>query len=151
MLKVAREAGEDEDPNIQLLKEKGIWIGSELKEFLSYRHMCFYILEPFQKLKFEKLKRKLSQPNPRCINGDYPKSFKENEVSYMKYPRFVDYWKIDQNIFDDLKEEHMINSELFTDEEWIEIQSIKPWKRCQKQVAREIIATEICEQLNISS
>ena len=38
-----------------------------------------------------------------------------------------------------------------SEDEWIEIQSLEPWKRCERQVAREIIALDICNHLNIST
>jgi hypothetical protein len=149
--KIARETGEDEDPNIQLLAENGIWVSKEEIEFFSCRHLCLYVLEPFQDHQFEEIKKKIQKVLPSYKTKCYLKVIKKDGKEYIKYPRLVEDWKISQNILEDLKERHMINNDFLTEDEWIEIQSLEPWKRCERQVAREIIALDICNHLNIST
>ncbi|MBA7527180.1 hypothetical protein ES705_19355 [subsurface metagenome] len=69
----------------------------------------------------------------------------------MKYPYFVEDNVISDNIYDDLEEEHEINCTNYTEKAWEEIKKLESWKKCERQVAREIIALDICNHLNIST
>jgi len=69
----------------------------------------------------------------------------------MKYPYFVEDNVISDNIYDDLEEEHEINCKNYTEKDWEEIKKLESWKKCERQVAREIIALDICNHLNIST
>jgi len=116
-----------------------------------FSHLCLYVLEPLQNHQFEEYKKKIQKVLPNYKTKCYLKVIKKDGMEYIKYPRLVEYWKISQNILEDLKERHMIKNDFFTEDEWIEIQSLEPWKRCERQVAREIIALDICNHLNIST
>jgi len=151
LYKIARETGEDEDPNITLLLDNNIWVTKEEIEFFSCRHKCFYIIEPYKEFKYKEIKRVIRKVLSNIVTEDYVGIIIKNGTKYMKYPRLVENWKIFKNIFDDLKVAHEIKGVEFTEEEWIEIQTSEPWKKSENQVAREIIAIEICEHLNIST
>jgi len=149
--KIARETGEDEDPNITLLLENNIWVTKEEIEFFSCRHKCFYIIEPYKEFKHKEIIRVMRKVLSNIVTENYVSIITKNGMVYMKYPRLVENWKISKNILEDLEMEHKIKGEEFSEDEWIEIQTSEPWKKSEKQVAREIIALEICEHLNIST
>jgi len=148
--KIARETGEDEDPNITLLSEKNIIVTSEEIEFFSCRHKCFYIIEPYKEFDYNEICRVIKKGFSCIVIEDFVSIITKKGLKYMKYPRFVENWKITTNILEDLRVEHKIKGEEFNDDDWIEIQTSEPWKKSENQVAREIIALEICEHLNIS-
>jgi len=147
--KIAKETGEDEDPNITLLSEKNIMVTNEEIEFFSCRHICFYIIEPFKEFKYNKIKRMIRNVLSNIVIDDYVSIITKKGKMFIRYPRLVENWKISQNILEDLKSVHKIKGEDFSEDEWIEIQSSEPWKKSENQVAREIIALEICEDLNL--
>lgn len=151
MRKIARETGEDEDPNITLLSEKNIEVTSEEIEFFSNRHKCFYIIEPYKEFFNRKICRAMKKACFSIITEDFVRIITIKGIKYMKYPRMVENWRITTNILEDLKVVHKIKGEEFTEDEWIEIQTSEPWKKSENQVTREIIALEICEHLNIST
>ena len=76
---------------------------------------------------------------------------RKNGNNFMKYPYLVEDNVISDNIYDDLEEEHEINCKNYTEKDWREIKKLESWKRCERQVAREIIALDICNHLNIST
>ena len=151
MRKIARETGEDEDPNITLLSEKNIIVTSEEIEFFSCRHKCFYIIEPYKEFDYNEICRVMKKTLSFIRSEDFVRIITKKGLKYMKYPRLVENWKITTNILEDLRVEHKIKGEEFNDDDWIEIQTSEPWKKSENQVAREIIALEICEHLNIST
>ena len=151
MRKIARETGEDEDPNITLLSEKNIIVTSEEIEFFSCRHKCFYIIEPYKEFDYNEICRVMKKALSGIVTEDFVIIITKKGLKYMKYPRLVENWKITTNILEDLRVEHKIKGEEFNDDDWIEIQTSEPWKKSENQVAREIIALEICEHLNIST
>ena len=151
MRKIARETGEDEDPNITLLSEKNIIVTSEEIEFFSCRHKCFYIIEPYKEFDYNEICRVMTKALSGIVTEDFVSIITKKGLKYMKYPRLVENWKITTNILEDLRVEHKIKGEEFNDDDWIEIQTSEPWKKSENQVAREIIALEICEHLNIST
>jgi len=149
--KIAREIGEDEDPNIQLLAENGIWVSKEEIENFSCRHRGFFILEPFQEQKYEELRKELENLLLYSKPEDLISVMRKNGKKFMKYPYLVEDNVISDNIYDDLEEEHEINCKNYTEKEWEEIKKLESWKKCERQVAREIIALDICNHLNIST
>ena len=149
LLKIAREIGEDEDPNIQLLAEKGIWVSKEEFVNFSCRHRGFFILEPFQEQKYEELRKKLENLLLYSKPEDLISVMRKNGKSFMKYPYLIEDYVISDNIYDDLEEEHEINCKNYTEKDWEEIKKLESWKKCERQVAREIIALNICNHLNI--
>ena len=151
MRKIARETGEDEDPNITLLSEKNIIVTSEEIEFFSCRHKCFYIIEPYKEFDYSEICTVMKKALSGIVTEDFVSIITKKGLKYMKYPRLVENWKITTNILEDLRVEHKIKGEEFNDDDWIEIQTSEPWKKSENQVAREIIALEICEHLNIST
>lgn len=68
---------------------------------------------------------------------------------YMKYPFIITRLEITDNIYEDLVEEHGINLENFTLNDWENIQELELWEKCEIQVARELIALKICKDLKI--
>ena len=151
MRKIAREIGEEEDPNIQLLAENGIWVSKEEIVNFSCRHRGFFILEPFQEHKYEELRKELENLLLYSKPEDLISVMRKNGKNFMKYPYLVEDNVISDNIYDDLEEEHEINCKNYTEKDWEEIKKLESWKRCEKQVAREIIALDICNHLNIST
>ena len=151
LLKIAREIGEDEDPNIQLLAEKGIWVSKEEFVNFSCRHRGFFILEPFQEQKYEELRKELENLLLYSKPEDLISVMRKNGKNFMKYPYFVEDNVISDNIYDDLEEEHEINCKNYTEKDWEEIKKLESWKKCEAQVTREIIALNICDKLNIST
>ena len=151
MHKIARETGEDEDPNITLLLENNIFVTKEEVEFFSCRHKCFYIIEPYKEFDYNEICRLMKKALSSIVSEDFVRIITKKGIKYMKYPRLVENWSITTNILEDLRETHKIKGEEFNDDEWIEIQASEPWKKSENQVAREIIALEICEHLNIST
>ena len=151
MRKIARETGEDEDPNITLLSEKNIVVTSEEIEFFSCRHKCFYIIEPYKEFDYSEICTVMKKALSGIVTEDFVSIITKKGLKYMKYPQLVENWKITTNILEDLRVEHKIKGEEFNDDDWIEIQTSEPWKKSENQVAREIIALEICEHLNIST
>jgi len=149
--KIARETGEDEDPNITLLSEKNIIVTSEEIEFFSCRHKSLYIIEPYKEFDYKEICRTMKKALSIIGYEDFVRIITRKGIKYMKYPRLVENWSITTNILEDLKVVHKIKGEEFTEDEWIEIQTSEPWKKSENQVAREIIALEICEHLNIST
>ena len=151
MRKIAREIGEDEDPNIQLLAENGIWVSKEEIVNFSCRHRGFFILEPFQEQKYEELRKELENLLLYYKPEDLISVMRKNGKNFMKYPYLVEYNVISDNIYDDLEEEHEINCKNYTEKDWEEIKKLESWKKCEVQVTREIIALNICDKLNIST
>jgi len=151
LCKIARELGEDEDLGITLLSEKNIWITNEEIELFSSRHKSVYIIEPYKELDYSKICSVIKKALSSSKIEDFVSIIKKKGIKYMKYPRMVENWRITTNILEDLKVVHKIKGEEFTEDEWIEIQTSEPWKKSENQVAREIIALEICEHLNIST
>ena len=151
MRKIAREAGEDEDLNITLLSEKNIFVTSEEMEFFSYRHKGLYIIEPYKEFDYKEICRVMKKALSSIRSEDFVRIITKKGRKYMKYPRLVENWSITTNILEDLRETHKIRGAEFNDDEWIEIQASEPWKKSENQVAREIIALEICKYLNIST
>lgn len=68
---------------------------------------------------------------------------------YMKYPFIITRLEITDIIYEDLVEEHGINLEIFTLNDWEYIQELELWEKCENQVARELIALKICKDLKI--
>ena len=149
MRKIAREIGEEEDPNIQLLAENGIWVSKEEIVNFSCRHRGFFILEPFQEHKYEELRKELENLLLYSKPEDLISVMRKNGKNFMKYPYFVEDNVISDNIYDDLEEEHEINCKNYTEKDWEEIKKLESWKKCEAQVTREIIALNICDKLNI--
>ena len=149
--KIAREIGEEEDPNIQLLAENGIWVSKEEIEFFSCRHRGFFILELFQEQRYGELKKDLEGLLFYSKLEDLISVMRKNGKIFMKYPYLVEDNVISDNIYDDLEEEHEINCKNYTEKDWEEIKKLESWKKCERQVARELIALEICDHLNIST
>lgn len=149
--KIARNTGEDEDPNIFLLLENKIRVIKEEIDFFSCRHKIFYIIEPYKENKYKEIKKAMYKAIPNIQTKDYLGVFIKNGLKYMKYPLLVQKWKVASSIFEDLKFEHNIKNEDFTEDEWIEIQNSDAWKKTENQVAREIIAFELCKFFNLSS
>lgn len=149
--KIAREIGEEEDPNIQLLAEKGIWVSKEEIVNFSCRHRVFFILEPFQEQKYEELRKELENLLLYSKPEDLISVMRKNGKNFMKFPYLVEDIVISDNIYDDLEEEHEINCKNYTEKDWEEIKKLESWKKCERQVAREIIALDICNHLNIST
>ncbi len=151
LVKLAREAGEEEDPNIQLLEEYGIWISKEEFVNLSCRQRGFFIKEPFQKQKYKELRKELEKSFLSYKTEELLSVIYKNGIKFMKYPYFVEDYVISDNIYEDLEEEHEINCTNYTEKDWEEIKKLESWKKCEVQVTREIIALNICDELNISS
>ncbi len=151
LLKLAREAGEEEDPNIQLLEEIGIWISKE--EFVNFncRQRGFFIIEPFQEQKCKELRKELENLFLYNKPEELISVMWENGIKLMKYPCLIEDYVITDNIYEDLEEEHEINCTNYTEKDWEEIKKLESWKKCEVQVTREIIALNICDELNISS
>ena len=149
--KIARETGEDEDPNIHLLAENGIWVSKEEIEFFCCRHRGFFIIEPFQEQKFEELRKKFENLFLYSKPEDLISVMWKKGKKFMKYPYLVEDYVISDNIYEDLEEEHEINCTNYTEKAWEEIKKLESWKKCEAQVTREIIALNICDKLNIST
>ena len=149
--KIARETGEDEDPNIQYLASFGVSITKEEFVNLSCRQRGFFIIEPFQEQKCEDLRRELEELFLYYKPEELISVMRKNGKNFMKYPYLVEDYVISDNIYDDLEEEHEINCTNYTEKDWEEIKKLESWKKCEAQVTREIIALNICDELNIST
>jgi hypothetical protein len=149
--KIARETGEDEDPNIQNLIFFGVTITKEEIVNFGCHHRFFFIVEPFQEQKYEELRKELENGLPYPKPEDLISVIWENGKKFMKYPYKVKDYEISDNIYDDLEAEHQIDCTNYTENAWEEIKKLESWKKCERQVAREIIALEICNHLKIST
>ena len=149
--KIARNTGEDQDPNIFLLLGNKIRVTKEEIDFFRSSHKIFYIIEPYKENKYKEIKKAIPKAIPNIQTNDYLYVFIKNGLKYMKYPLLIQKWKVASSIFEDLKFEHNIKNEDFTEDEWIEIQNSDTWKKTENQVAREIIAFELCKFFNLSS
>ena len=67
----------------------------------------------------------------------------------MKYPFVITRLEITENIYEDLVEEHGINLEDYSLNDWEYIRGLQLWEKCEIQVARELIALKICKDLKI--
>ena len=143
--------GEDEDHNIQYLASFGVSITKEEFVNFSCRQRGFFIIEPFQEQKYEKLRKGLEELFPYYKPEELISVMRKNGKNFMKYPYFVEDYVISDNIYEDLEEEHEINCTNYTEKDWEEIKKLESWKKCEVQVTREIIALNICDELNISS
>lgn len=149
--KIGRETGEEEDSNIQYLASLGVLITKEEIVNFSCRHRGFFIIEAFQEQKYEELRKELEKLLLYSKPGDIISKMPKNGKIFMRYPYFVEDNVISDNIYDDLEEEHEINCTNYTENDWEEIKKLESWKKCERQVAREIIALNICDKLNIST
>jgi len=141
--KIARETGEDEDNKIIDLRDIEIVISDKNIEFIG-KYIRIYISEPYTEFRYNQ-----NVNSFQIIDRDLIKIFNLNGKEFIKYPHNIERWKVDQEIFEDLKEEHDIKDCHFNENEWIKIQSSKEWKECQIQVARELIARKIIKYLEI--
>ena len=121
LYKIAREMGEDEDPNIQNLTNFGVTITKEEIVNFSCRHRCFFITEPFQEQKYEELRKELENSFLYSKLEDLISVLWKNGKKFMKYPYKVEEYVISDNIFDDLEEEHEIKWTNYTEKDWEEI------------------------------
>ena len=143
--------GEDEDPNIQNLASFGVSITKEEFVNFSCRQRGFFIIEPFQEQKYEELRYELEELYPYYKPEELISVMRKNGKNFMKYPYFVEDYVISDNIYEDLEEEHEINCTNYTEKDWEEIKKLESWKKCEDQITREIIALNICDELDAST
>jgi len=149
--KIARETGEDEDPNIQYLAIFEVSITKEEFVNFSCRQTGFFIIEPFLEQKYEELRKELEELFHYYKPEELISVMRKNGKNFMKYPYLVEDYVISNNIYEDLEEEHEINCTNYSEKDWEEIKRLESWKKCEDQVTREIIALAMCDKLNIST
>lgn len=143
LLKIARKTGEDEDYYIFYLKDISIEILEEKIEFTG-RFIRVYISEPYNEHRHNQLL------NSSHIEQNLVSIFNLNGREFIKYPIQIERYKVEHEIFEDLKEEHnSIKDTDLNEDEWISIQDSNLWKECQIQVFRELIARKIIKQFEI--
>jgi spore coat protein CotF len=150
--KITRETGEDEDLILSELENEGISI---LKKNVipSGRYTNIYIIESYKNSLEEKV-RELSHQIIEYMKehsrlGSFNQIKAEKRESVL-YEFSIDSERIDEEIFEDLKNEHNIKVSELTPKEWFDIQTSDLWKRSQIQVAREITAREIIKLKEIN-
>lgn len=142
--KIARETGEDECEDIFLLAfKKGITISNEISSSLLYYDIAVWVVKPFDKEEFEIIKSALNSRFPSCLVDNILHKIEENNKFYIKYPVNIQIYKIDEDIFEVLTEEHGIDCNKINEDEWGEIKKTEIWKSAIFQTARELVAYNI--------
>lgn len=148
--KISRDTGEDEDDLIDLLRfEKDIWITSEKLECSNQNLKILYILEPIDKNRLNLVRSRLIVSLTPLKLENFITEINKDGKFYIKYPFTITKIEITDNVYEDLVEEHGILLESFTLNDWEYIQELEIWEKCEIQVARELIALKLCEELKI--
>ena len=148
--KIARETGEDEYELIYLLaSEKGIIITNEISSFLFYSHVAIWLLKPFTNEKFDAIKSTLNSQFPSGLIDKILQRIEKYNNFYLRYPETIQIYKIDEEIFEFLTEEHGIDCNEINEAEWEEIKKTDIWKSSVNQTAREMVALKITRLENL--
>ena len=139
--KIARETGEDEYELIfSLAFEKGIIITEEISSLLFYNHISVWILKPFVKEEFEASRSAWISRYPSHLVDINLQKIEKNRRLYIKYPENIEIYRIYDDLFDVLTEEHGIECDDINEAEWKEIKDTDIWKSSVFQTARELVA-----------
>ncbi len=142
--KIARSLGGDEDQNIFLVEDnQKIIITEEKAPTNSSNRIAIWVLESYENEKYISLKE------GKIYNNNLIQKTMINRKEFLKYPIEIELSRVFNDIAEDLKEEHGIRLGDLTEEEWERIQDTEIWKKCEVQVAREIIAKGLIENLEI--
>jgi len=140
--KIARETGEDEDYRIsELRRNANIFINIIDSNQNYYKSRIIIHLQKngnnsnINQLLISRLIDKLKL-NIQEIN------FPNGRRRFVLYYR-ISVFRINDNIFDDLKNTHKINEDYVSEKEWENIKETEIWSRCEIQVARELVADDI--------
>jgi len=148
--KIARETGEEEYNHIIFLaSKKGIIITEELTSSLSYRNIMVWVLIPFIEEKFTAFKLNFNSIFPSNFVDKILQKIEKNNVIYIKYPESIQTFKIDEDIFEVLTEEHGIECNELNEAEWEKIKDTNIWKSSVVQIARELVAFKLIKDEKI--
>ncbi|TFG22102.1 MAG: hypothetical protein EU529_11495 [Promethearchaeota archaeon] len=147
--KEARMSGQDEYESIVRLKrEADIKITRKEISKLKGLYMYIKVIRPFDENFFNIIKKRFKSYFPLIDCSNYVKKIEKKDKSYIKYPEEVLVSEVDNEINVDLSEKHDICDDYLSEEEWEEIQESKRWKETQKQIASEIIADRLLDEIN---
>lgn len=146
--KIARCSGEDEYESILILEEKTkIKIEFEEIKELKGRNIWMWVVIPYNKVNLNFLEEKLSKLDLPFEN--YLKIIRVNKKLFINYPEKVEICRVSKEIFEILKEEHNITSNLLNCSEWEQIQNTKGWIHAQNQITRELIADKLLKNYTV--
>jgi len=147
--KISRNTGEDEFDLIHSLKEKrDICITFEEIFPRVNNKVGIFILEPFSDKKYKEIKEFYKSNYIPNLFKKYVKTITKNDRIYLRHPILVNISRINDEIIEDLKEEHGIVNSKFSEIQWEQIQNTESWRITEIQVAREIIATNLLSEFN---
>lgn len=142
--KISRDTGEDEFEAIVSLEEiSDIRITSIETSHRITNQIGIMILEPFDDMKYENIKNSYMSNSIFNLFKKYVKILILNEKVYIEYPIFIDISIVHDELFEDLKEEHCIISDNFSESQWEQLQNTELWRKAEIQVSREIIANKL--------
>lgn len=142
--KISRDTGEDEFETIVSLEEiNDIRITSKETSHRITNQIGIMILEPFDDMKYENIKNSYMSNSIFNLFKKYVKILILNEKVYIEYPIFIDISIVHDELFEDLKEEHCIISDNFSESQWEQLQNTELWRKAEIQVSREIIGNKL--------
>jgi hypothetical protein len=124
-------------------------VTSEKLEYPNQSLKIFYVIEPLEKNRLFIIRNRLKNSVIPLKLERFVLEINKNGKFYMKYPFIITRLEITDDICDQLVEEHGINLENFTLNDWEYIRELELWEKCEIQVARELIALKICKDLKI--
>jgi len=142
--KISRDTGEDEFEAIISLEEiSDIRIISKETSHRITNQIGIMILEPFDDKKYDNIKNSYMSNFSFNLFKKYVKILILNEKVYIEYPIFIDISIVHDELFEDLKEEHCIISDNFSESQWEQLQNTELWRKAEIQVSREIIGNKL--------
>lgn len=132
-----------------LQEEKNIWITNKKLKDPNQSLKIFYVIEPFDKNRLDKISKRLKMSILPQKLEKIILYFNRDGIDYMKYPFIITRIEIADNIYEDLEEEHGISLNDYTLSEWENIQELELWEKCEIQIARELIAVKLCDDLKL--
>ncbi len=146
--KICRDMGEDEDINIVFLqKDCDIIITHTTIQISDPNYLAVLVEEPFSMDLLNKIRTDF-----RGFLHYYQKHIKiipNDDICYIKYPKIIRLYEIDEDIFEMLENEHDIPDSYLDDYQWEELLNSELWKKAQTQIAREIIAYKFKNEISV--
>lgn len=147
--KIARETGEDEYDAISQLEQIGIQITQDETSPFRANQKAIWIVEPFDKFRYERARKEFTFCAPSHLIEKYVQKVEKDGKLYLKYPQNVELSLINENIREILKNEYCIKDDDLTEIEWLNLHTTEEWKRCEKQIARELISNDFAQEYNV--
>jgi len=145
--KICRDMGEDEDINIVFLqKDCDIIITQTTIQISDPNYLAVLVEEPFSMDLYNMIRTNLG-----IFFQFYKKHIKiipNNDISYIQYPELIRLYEIDKDICEILENEHDIPNSYLNEFEWEELQNSELWENARIQIAREIIAYKLKNEVS---